>query len=149
MGACGRYKKSITDSVKLVLKRHSMATTVSWSNIVIFKFQFREKIYVNYTKWNLYATGSTGRNKIRTFVSRNRIIYMKDNGPIHFILTIPLEPFFIFSRYIHKFEAVPNHGDNTITQFIFLCNIVSYWVTRDGVWIGNRMYWTLIDRNYK
>jgi hypothetical protein len=41
----------------------------------------------------------------------------KDSGPIHFILTIPLE---YFSLYIRNSEAVPNHGGKTIIQFILL-----------------------------
>jgi hypothetical protein len=38
--------------------------------------------------------------------------------------------------------------DKEIISFWNL-DIVTYWVTVDEVWIGNLIYWTLTDRNYK
>jgi hypothetical protein len=39
-----------------------------------------------------------------------------------------------------------NPGENVVCCTV---NIVTYLVTRHGVWIGNWIYWPLINRNYK
>jgi hypothetical protein len=53
-------------------------------------------------------------------------------------------------RLNHDGRSESSTSRNTyIYIYIYIYILSRVWVTTDGVWIGNLIYWTLTDRNYK
>jgi hypothetical protein len=52
---------------------------------------------------------------------------------------------------LHSWHFAQIHMKDPVSVMLFICKrIFNVWsVIGDGVWIGNLIYWTLTERNYK